>query len=579
MENEMRYLWSPEHQFLYDNGAILAGGNVKVYIYESTTLADLYNVEGVRISNPVILDSNGRAAVVASTEHDYIIEVRDIDNELIYTAIAYLHSNSGVVDIISSNNSIGITKSEGGTYDLRIEPGEYVYFNGNEINVRHKPVKADQPLYLTKSDDAFHIGIDASAFAPNVSGGTDIIVNDGVVSVLNENCTDNKDYLALAIGRNTTGYGYCSVAMGEGTLSNGAYSIVQGNGSKAFGDTSIAIGADNESDGAYSLSFGNYNSAFSDFGVTLGNHNGVENGVFDYAVGSDNNIQGANFSYALGQNNTISGNENGQYANYILGSFNEANGGNNFLIGNNLISNSAASWPSIYLGTFNEGNSDTMLEVGMGVGGRKNVIEVKLNGDLLINNKNNDNDKINITKNLALPKYSFNGTEYNTDTTEFWHFRKQLYLTAANEDSQNTINLLPTFSDSIPSGIPLYASSALGVYKLDIAATVKGGYNVLGDRNHATLATVQPRFNYTGCANVYELYEGFPNTADSQFAPLNRYHWSWILKNTNGAGPSSGMVQLNYLDFYAEGMRWNCTQSTQSAFVNVTVTKIADYEV
>lgn len=579
MENEMRYLWSPEHQFLYDNGAILAAGNVKVYIYESTTLADLYNVEGVSISNPVILDSNGRAAVVASTEHDYIIEVRDIDNELIYTAIAYLHSNSGVVDIISSNNSIGISRSDGGTYDLRIEPGEYVYFNGNEINVRHKPVKADQPLYLTKGDDAFHIGIDSSAFAPNVSAGTDIIVNNGVVSVLNENCTDNKDYLALAIGKNTTGYGHCSVAMGENSLSNGAYSIVQGNGSRAFGDTSIAIGLDNESDGSYSLSFGNFNSAFSDFGVTLGNNNDVENGVFDYAVGSDNKIHDANFSYAFGQNNTISGNENGLYANYILGSFNEANGGNNFLIGNNLISNSAASWPSIYLGTMNEGNSDTMLEVGMGVGERKNVVEVKLNGDLLIDNKNNDNDKINITKNLGLPKYSYNGTNYDTDVTQFWHFRKQLYLTASETDEQNTINLLPTFSESIPSGIPLYASSALGVYKLDIAVSVKGGYNVLSDRNHATLASVQPTFNYTGCPNVYELYEGFPNTADSQFTPLNRYHWSWILKNTTGSGPSDEMVRLNALNFYAEGMRWNAQQSTQSAFTNITVTKIADYEV
>lgn len=577
MENEMRYLWSPEHQFLYDNGAILAGGNVKVYIYESTTLADLYNVEGVRISNPVILDSNGRAAVVASTEHDYIIEVRDIDDELIYTAIAYLHSNSGVVDIISSNNSIGITKSEGGTYDLRIEPGEYVYFNGNEINVRHKPVKADQPLYLTKGDDAFHIGIDASAFAPNVSAGTDIIVNDGVVSVLNENCTDNKDYLALAIGKNTTGYGYCSVAMGEGSLSNGAYSIVQGNGSKAFGDTSIAIGYHNESDGAYSLSYGNLNSAYDDFNVTIGSQNCTENGYFNYAVGTNNIVSGGNLSFALGQYNNIDGGNN-----FVAGSNNKVSGDNKTVLGFDLITPSDSK-PAVYLGLNNEGNEDALFELGNGVGSdpefRKNAVEVKTNGDLFIDNKYNNHDKINVTKNLSMPKFSVNGTDYNTDVTQFWHFRKQLYLTASDTDSQNTINLLPTFSESITGGIPLYATSAHGVYKLDIAATVKGGYNVLSDRNHATVATVQPSFNYTGCPNVYELYEGFPNTADSKFTPLNRYHWSWILKNTTGAGPSSDMVQLNYLNFYAEGMRWNCTQNTQSAFVNITVTKIADYEV
>lgn len=577
MENEMRYLWSPEHQFLYDNGAILAGGNVKVYIYESTTLADLYNVEGVRISNPVILDSNGRAAVVASTEHDYIIEVRDIDNELIYTAIAYLHSNSGVVDIISSNHSIGITKSDGGTYDLRIEPGEYVYFNGNEINVRHKPVKADQPLYLTKGDDAFHIGIDSSAFAPNVSGGTDIIVNDGVVSVLNENCTDNKDYLALAIGKNTTGYGYCSVAMGEGGLSNGAYSIVQGNGSKAFGDTSIAIGADNESDGHYSLSFGNYNSAYDDFNVAIGSQNCTENGYFNYAIGTNNIVSGGNYSFALGSYNNVDGGNN-----FVAGNYNKVSGNNKTVLGMNLITPSA-SRPAVYLGLNNEGNEDTVFELGNGdgpdLGLRKNAVEVKTNGDLFIDNKYNSNPKINLTKNLSMPKFSYDGTEYDSDYTKIWHFRKQLYLAANNADEQNTINLLPTFSESVPSGIPLYASSALGVYKLDIAATVKGGYNVLNDRNHATVASVQPSFNYTSCANVYELYEGFPNTGDSIFTPLNRYHWSWILKNTNGAGPSSGMVQLNYLNFYAEGMRWNCTQNTQSAFVNITVTKIADYEV
>lgn len=572
----MRYLWSPEHQFLYDNGAILAGGNVKVYIYESTTSADLYNVEGVRISNPVILDSNGRAAVVASTEHDYIIEVRDIDNELIYTAIAYLHSNSGVVDIISSNNSIGITKSEGGTYDLRIEPGEYVYFNGNEINVKHKPVKADQPLYLTKGDDAFHIGIDSSAFAPNVSAGTDIMVNDGVVSVLSENCTDNKDYLALALGRNTTGYGYCSVAMGEGTLSNGAYSIAQGNGSKAFGDTSIAIGMDNESDGSFSMSFGNYNSAYDDFNVTIGNQNCAANGYFNYAVGTNNIVSGGNLNFEFGSYNNIDGGQN-----FVAGNYNNVSGNNKFVLGNDLITPSSNGRPAVYIGLNNEGNEDAVFELGNGNDTlmRKNAVEVKTNGDLFVDNKYNNNDKINITKNLALPKYSYNGTDYNSDITRIWHFRKQLYLSASDTDEQNTINLLPTFSESIPSGIPLFASSAHGVYKLDIAATVKGGYNVLGDRNHATLATVQPTFNYTGCASVYELYEGFPNTADSPFTPLNRYNWSWILKNTNGAGPSGEMVQLNALNFYGEGMRWNCTQSTQSAFVNITVTKIADFEV
>lgn len=576
MENEMRYLWSPEHQFLYDNGAILAGGNVKVYIYESTTLADLYNVEGVRISNPVILDSNGRAAVVASTEHDYIIEVRDIDNELIYTAIAYLHSNSGVIDIISSNHSIGITRSDGGTYDLRIEPGEYVYFNGNEINVRHKPVKADSPLYITKGNDAFHIGIDASAFAPNVSGGTDIVVDDGVVRVLSENCTDNKDYLALAFGRNTTGYGYCSVAMGEGGLSNGAYSIVQGNGSKAFGEASIAIGTDNESDGSFSMSFGNYNSAYDDFNVTIGNQNCATNGYFNYAVGTNNIVSGGNLNFEFGSYNTIDGGQN-----FVAGNYNNVSGNNKFVLGNDLITPSSNGRPAVYIGLNNEGNEDAVFELGNGNDTlmRKNAVEVKINGDLFVDNKYNNNDKINITKNLSLPKYSYNGTEYNSDITQFWNFRKQLYLTASDTDEQNTINLLPTFSESIPSGIPLFASSAHGVYKLDIAATIKGGYNVNGDRNHATLASVQPTFNYTGCANVYELYEGFPNTADSPFTPLNRYNWSWILKNTNGAGPSGEMVQLNALNFYGEGMRWNCTQSTQSALVNITVTKLADYEV
>ena len=577
MENEMRYLWSPEHQFLYDNGAILAGGNVKVFIYESTTLADLYNVEGVRISNPVILDSNGRAAVVASTEHDYIIEVRDIDNELIYTAIAYLHSNAGVVDIISSNNSIGITKSSGGTYDLRIEPGEYVYFNGNEINVRHKPVKADSPLYLVKQEDAFHIGINPSAFAPNVSAGTDIIVNNGVVSLTNNSCNDNKDWYAIAFGDTTTGYGYCSVAMGNNTLSNGAHSIAGGSFSKAFGDTSIAIGLENESDGAYSLSYGTYNSAYDDFTVTIGSYNCAENGYFNYALGTYNTMSGGSYNFGFGAFNSIKGAQD-----FVIGYSNNVSGYNQYLFGHGLATTSTTNRPKVVIGLYNEPKDDTLFELGNGGGldadFRKNAVEVKTNGDLFIDNKYNSNDKINVTKNLAMPKYSFNGSEYNLDYTQFWHFRKQLYLTASDTDDHNTINLLPTFSESIPSGIPIFASSAHGVYKLDIAATVKGGYNVLGNRNHATVATVQPTFNYTGCANVYELYEGFPNTTDSQFTPLNRYHWSWILKNTNGAGPSSEMVQLNALNFYGEGIRWNCTQSTQSAFVNITVTQLADYE-
>ena len=113
------FLFSPTKQFIFPSGKILAGGKVYVFIKHTNTLATLYNDEGVEIANPVILDSNGRATVLADENYEYKMDVYTPDDELLFTATGYLTDDyEKDFAIISTDGSVDITPSISGYTDV-----------------------------------------------------------------------------------------------------------------------------------------------------------------------------------------------------------------------------------------------------------------------------------------------------------------------------------------------------------------------------------------------------------------------------------------------------------------------------
>lgn len=114
-----QFLFSPTKQFVYPSGKILVGGKIYVFIKHTNTLATLFNDEGVEIANPVVLDSNGRATVLANEDYDYKLDVYTSDDELLFTAASYMTDQyERDLAIISTDGSVSITPSISGYTDV-----------------------------------------------------------------------------------------------------------------------------------------------------------------------------------------------------------------------------------------------------------------------------------------------------------------------------------------------------------------------------------------------------------------------------------------------------------------------------
>lgn len=85
----LEYLFSPTKQFTYPSGKLLDGGKIFVYFKDTSNLATLYSPEGSFVSNPIILDANGRVSVRADITYQYRLEVYTNDNVLLYTCEAF----------------------------------------------------------------------------------------------------------------------------------------------------------------------------------------------------------------------------------------------------------------------------------------------------------------------------------------------------------------------------------------------------------------------------------------------------------------------------------------------------------
>lgn len=85
----LEYLFSPTKQFTYPSGKLLDGGKIYVYFKDTTNLATLYSPEGSFVSNPILLDANGRASVRADVAYQYRLEIYTNKDVLLYTCEAF----------------------------------------------------------------------------------------------------------------------------------------------------------------------------------------------------------------------------------------------------------------------------------------------------------------------------------------------------------------------------------------------------------------------------------------------------------------------------------------------------------
>ena len=91
----LQYLFSPTKQFTYESGKLLDAGKIYVYIKDTTDLATLYDNDEDMISNPVILDANGRASVKADDTKEYRLEIYTNKDVLLYTCNAFYDGEGG----------------------------------------------------------------------------------------------------------------------------------------------------------------------------------------------------------------------------------------------------------------------------------------------------------------------------------------------------------------------------------------------------------------------------------------------------------------------------------------------------
>ena len=91
----LQYLFSPTKQFTYESGKLLDGGKIYVYIKDTTNLATLYDIDEDYVSNPIILDANGRASVKADDSYEYRLEIYTNKDVLLYTCNAFCDGGTG----------------------------------------------------------------------------------------------------------------------------------------------------------------------------------------------------------------------------------------------------------------------------------------------------------------------------------------------------------------------------------------------------------------------------------------------------------------------------------------------------
>lgn len=120
-------LFDPTNQFQVRSGALNVNGRLRVYYNNTDDLALVYDDNDSAVSQPVILDANGRApGLYVDDTRMYRLEVYDSSDHLLFTIpdMAPMGAAGGsVTNITSVNNSITVVQ-EGNNVDLSVNTQE-----------------------------------------------------------------------------------------------------------------------------------------------------------------------------------------------------------------------------------------------------------------------------------------------------------------------------------------------------------------------------------------------------------------------------------------------------------------------
>ena len=91
-------LFDPTTQFQTKSGAINVAGKLRVYVESTDDLANIYGDDGSLLSQPLILDSNGRArGLFVDSGRSYRLEVYDRNDSLLFTIRRLEPNASGTI--------------------------------------------------------------------------------------------------------------------------------------------------------------------------------------------------------------------------------------------------------------------------------------------------------------------------------------------------------------------------------------------------------------------------------------------------------------------------------------------------
>lgn len=114
----MNYLISPVIQLEDNDGKPLVGGKVYIYNHSTSTLSDTYSdFDGSLNTNPVLLDSLGTCTIIADEGYFYDIEVKDSNDELLFTRLNVTPaggSNTEIINketVVAAGNGISVTST------------------------------------------------------------------------------------------------------------------------------------------------------------------------------------------------------------------------------------------------------------------------------------------------------------------------------------------------------------------------------------------------------------------------------------------------------------------------------------
>lgn len=91
-------LFDPTTQFQTKSGALNVAGKLRIYVESTDDLANIYGDDGSLLSQPLLLDSNGRArGLFVDSGHSYRLEAYDRNDSLLFTIRRLEPNASGTI--------------------------------------------------------------------------------------------------------------------------------------------------------------------------------------------------------------------------------------------------------------------------------------------------------------------------------------------------------------------------------------------------------------------------------------------------------------------------------------------------